>query len=201
MQCRYCKKEIDGKASKCPHCQADLRNWFFRHPIISIILVLVVIGILGPKSSDQTKPVAEVVNTNTTASPTAQPQEVFKVGDAIKMADYQLTINSVKKVAQKGYSSPKKGNEFVLVNMTIQNTSDKEVTYNPYDFKLQDSNGNQTTYTYVSLDDQLSSGSLATSGKVSGTLPFEAPKNDLGLKLIYQPNVFLDSQRITVELQ
>jgi hypothetical protein len=203
MKCRFCKEEIDTKATKCPRCQADLRNWFVKHPILSVILVLAVLGMFGSKKSSAPKPVAEVVgDTQTTqASATPAAQTTFKVAETIKMTDYQLTINTVKKAAQKGYSTPKKGNEYVLVNLTIQNTSDKEVSYNPYDFKLQDSNGNQTTSSYVSLDDQLDSGSLAANGKVVGSISFEAPKGDLGLKLIYQPNMFLDNQRITVELQ
>ena len=39
--------EIDAKARKCPHCQTDQRIWFARHPILTGLLVLFVIGILG----------------------------------------------------------------------------------------------------------------------------------------------------------
>jgi len=39
-KCKSCKLEIDPKATKCPHCQSDQRNWFIRHPIITILLVI-----------------------------------------------------------------------------------------------------------------------------------------------------------------
>ena len=39
-KCPHCQEEINKKANKCPHCQTDLRWWFARHPIITIIIVL-----------------------------------------------------------------------------------------------------------------------------------------------------------------
>lgn len=42
--CPHCQKEISKGAKKCPECQSDLRSWFTRHPIISVILVFVLLG-------------------------------------------------------------------------------------------------------------------------------------------------------------
>ena len=39
-KCKFCQSEIDQKATRCPKCQGDLRNWISRHPIITILLVL-----------------------------------------------------------------------------------------------------------------------------------------------------------------
>ncbi len=205
-KCRMCQKEIDAKAKKCPYCQAKQGNWAQRHPILTGFIVLILFFIIvGSNSSKSQKaePVAKLAGSETaTTEPTATPQTTFKVGQVVEMKDYQLTVNSVKKAASKGYTTPmKKGNEFVFVNVTIVNKSDKEVSYNPYDFKIQDSTGNQTNTTFASTDDELHSGSLAAGGKVTGTLSFEAPKGDAQLSVIYQPNMWLDNQRITVELQ
>src|SRR4030067_3823325 len=46
-KCKSCKTDIDAKATKCPHCQADQRGWFRRHPILTGLLVLFIIGIVG----------------------------------------------------------------------------------------------------------------------------------------------------------
>lgn len=46
-KCKSCQTEIDSKAKKCPHCQADQRGWFRRHPILTGILVLFIIGMVG----------------------------------------------------------------------------------------------------------------------------------------------------------
>ena len=39
-QCIQCTKEIPKKAKKCPECQSDLRSWFSRHPIITLLLII-----------------------------------------------------------------------------------------------------------------------------------------------------------------
>lgn len=46
-KCKSCQKEIDEKATKCPYCQTDQRSWFRKHPILTGLLVLFVIGIVG----------------------------------------------------------------------------------------------------------------------------------------------------------
>jgi len=57
-KCKACKSDIDEKATKCSKCGADQRGWFRKHPILTVILALVVIGIIGgakggSKSSQQ----------------------------------------------------------------------------------------------------------------------------------------------------
>jgi hypothetical protein len=84
------------------------------------------------------------------------------------------------------------------VNVTIKNLGKDEVTYNPFDFKVQDAKGAQETETFATLDDSLSSGTLAPDGTVSGSMPFEVTVGDQA-KLIFQPS-FWDSQRVVVDL-
>lgn len=50
-KCKACKSEIDSKATKCSKCGADQRIWFAKHPILTVILVLVLIGIFGSASN------------------------------------------------------------------------------------------------------------------------------------------------------
>lgn len=40
-KCKHCQLGIDKKAKKCPKCSGDLRNWFRRHPILTLILILI----------------------------------------------------------------------------------------------------------------------------------------------------------------
>src|SRR3990167_2716879 len=40
--CSECKEEIADEAVKCKHCGTDLRNWFLKHKILTILLGLVV---------------------------------------------------------------------------------------------------------------------------------------------------------------
>ncbi len=45
-KCPHCQKEVDPKATKCPHCHSDMRNWFRRHPIWTLLLVLIFVPII-----------------------------------------------------------------------------------------------------------------------------------------------------------
>lgn len=41
--CSHCKEPILTGAKRCKHCNADLRNWFNRHPVITILVAFLVI--------------------------------------------------------------------------------------------------------------------------------------------------------------
>lgn len=60
-KCPECKADIPEDATKCSHCGSDLRNWFVKHPIITIILVLFLLsmfyGIVSPNKEGQSSPV------------------------------------------------------------------------------------------------------------------------------------------------
>jgi hypothetical protein len=210
-KCKSCQSEIDAKAKKCPHCQADQRGWFRRHPILTgilgLVVVFIIIGVIGGDNSKNNKPVTTtattlITTTTNSVSPVQSndlPKEITpKVGDVTTLGDREFTVNTVKRSKGMGYSTPKKGKEFVIVNVTIRNLGQDEVSYNPFDFKVQDANGAQEDETFVSLDDSLNSGTLAPGGKVTGSIPFEVPIGDKAL-LIFQPS-FWSSQRVVVDL-
>ena len=78
---------------------------------------------------------------------------------------------------------------------------DTPVSYNPFDFKIKDSNGTITdcdSETY-SLEDYLESGQLAENGKITGLLVFEVPKSDNNLSLIYEPS-FWSNKKVEIKL-
>ena len=47
-KCKSCHRDMDKKAKKCPHCQADQRSWPGRHKIlVSVAVLLVILGVFG----------------------------------------------------------------------------------------------------------------------------------------------------------
>lgn len=87
-KCKSCQKEIDPKAKKCPFCQTDQRGWFAKHPILTGLLVLIVIGIIGAaaggnKGTSTTNSTSENnTNTQTASAPTTAVKPTPIVIDA-----------------------------------------------------------------------------------------------------------------------
>jgi len=40
-KCPSCDETISAKAKKCSHCRQDLRGWFARHPILTILGIII----------------------------------------------------------------------------------------------------------------------------------------------------------------
>lgn len=74
--CPKCRMEVDAKASICPHCKSDLRNWFRQHPIGTLLLVLIVVPIF----------VSQII-----AEPTPELSSAEQAVQDIKEVKYQST--------------------------------------------------------------------------------------------------------------
>ena len=108
-KCKSCQTEIDAKATKCPHCQADQRGWFRKHPILTGILGLIVfffiVGAIGSSGSKNTTPASNTTtNTNNTNSqPTAT--SVSKEPDV--PTEYKSALNKATTYANTMHMSKK----------------------------------------------------------------------------------------------
>ena len=129
-------------------------------------------------------------------------KEVFAVGEKVQLGDNVLTVLKVEKSAGSEFDQPKGGHEYVIVTVEINNAGDENITYNPFDFKMANSQGQivDQAFTTVDTDTALQSGELASGGKVTGTISFEQPAGDTGLQLHYTPSFWSD-KTIKVNLQ
>ncbi len=122
-KCSACQKEIDEKAKKCPHCQSDLRNWFVKHPFLSIILVLIIIGIAnsnsGSNNSDNNSNTSNSIPKQNTATPEIK-QEATKI-TAKQLAD-DFDENQV--AAEKKWE-----NKLVTFTATVSNITDYGLSF------------------------------------------------------------------------
>ena len=141
---------------------------------------------------------------------TAQGQEVkdaekdikkeYSVGETIKLGDHRLTVTDVKKSSGGEYDKPKQGHEYVLVAVNIYNGGNEDISYNPFDFEMRNSQGNITRAvpSIINQNTQLNAGQLAPNGQVAGTVVFEQPIGEK-LKLQFTPN-FWSKKKIIVNL-
>ena len=181
------------------------RNWFARHKILSVIIGVIVIGgIAGAMAGDKDNTATKTSNTGSSQTEKAEEKTEFKVGETATFDDKSITVTEVQRNYDTGnqFAQPESGKEFVIVTVNIVNNSDSNLDYNTFEFKMQDSNGVQQNEAFTALTEgKLNSGSLAKGGKVTGKLAYEVPKDDKGLKLLYQNFSFFDNKAITFNLQ
>lgn len=202
-KCKYCKSEIAKDAKKCPVCKKGqgMPAWAIILIIIGSILLLGMLVSSGNKTSNNTSSSSSSGQEKNSSDATASQDKVYAVGEEAILSNGSVTVTKVEKSQGTQYDKPKAGKEFVIVHVTIKNKGKSNLSYNPYDFKVQNSQGQQEeqTISLVDQDTQLNSGELAASGSVSGTIVFEEPTSDTGLILIYQDNIW-SSRTLKIKL-
>ena len=181
---------------------------------IAIIIILFWIFILSDTAntiSSQTTDstllnfVAEQANvdnkTKEAITTAAKAKEYYSIGEEGRLNGASITVTNIEKSQGAKYTEPKAGKEFIIVYLTIENKGTTNLNYNPYDFKMQNSQGYQEDYTYKTLDEdtELHYGTLIPGGKISGSVSFEQPIDDPGLILIYDDNIW-DTKELKIKL-
>lgn len=112
----------------------------------------------------------------------------YNLGETAEVGGLAITINSIDRNFNTGnrFDVPDEGMEYVKVNLTLVNKSRNRVEYNPFDFELENGEGDIQSYATSIQDDHLGSGSLASDGKKTGSLIFEVPAKDTRLTLYYE---------------
>lgn len=119
------------------------------------------------------------------SSSSATPK-VYSLKQTADYNGFKVKVNSVKYSSGDEYDTPDSGKQYVIVNVTITNTSDESQDYNPYDFKLN-VNGNKTDLdeTLSDVNDTLDAGSLDKGASVSGNMVGQAKINATKMQLDY----------------
>lgn len=160
------------------------------------IIIIVIIAIVATQggTENSTSPTASTGGTTTKTE--------YNQGEEAILGDGAITVTKVERSQGSEYDKPASGKEYVIVHVKIENKGNENLSYNPYYFKMQNSQGQQenTTFTTIDQDTALNSGELIPGGTVEGTLVFEETIGDTGLILVYNDNVW-SSQELKIKLQ
>ncbi|MDR3547744.1 MAG: DUF4352 domain-containing protein [Candidatus Pacebacteria bacterium] len=183
--------------SQTPKKKSIFKRWWFW------VIVVIVLFIIIAASGNSTPQKVGDTSSSTPATSSSQPQ-AFNVGDQVKIGDSILTVNKVSVTQGGEFLKPDAGDEFVNLNITIQNTSNTSqyVTTLGQMF-IKDSGGNSYQVTTTDVTEQNISndldGQVIADSKRTGWVGFEVPAEDKGLQFQYQASEF-GGNTVTVDL-
>ncbi len=170
-------------------------------------------GSSGGKAPQNATPTPALQETGTPAAsdavdtvaptPAPEPEKTdVVIGEVATLKGMALQVTKVEKSQGTTYDKPKDGKEYVIVHILIKNVGDSVISYNPFYFKMKNSNGQITDadFTLVASDSALNAGELLPGGLVSGSVPFEQPKDDPALSFIYEDVSWFSDKQLTVDL-
>lgn len=159
------------------------KQWWFW---VIIVVILAAIGASHQSQSPQSD------NTDQPKTSSVEKSE-YAVGEAATINGQEVTVLSVERNYQTGneYVHPSDGKEFVKINLQIVNNSDDRVSYNAFNVKIEEGDGNIHDYSSSVLaqaDDSIGHGELSVGGRKTGSIVFEVPAGDSNLKLHFKPS-------------
>ncbi len=194
--CKHCKSEIPAGAKVCPNCRKKqgMKIWQI---ILIVIVALGIIGAIAGGGNEQptSKDSGSQKEDSATKQETKKEEKTeFSQSETVTFKGVDFTVTNVEKTTGSEFDTAKDGHEYVIVAIKIENKSDEKISYNSFDWKMENSNGQEvdTAITIVNTDTALNSGDLNAGGVVEGTLAFEQPQGDTGLKLNYYYNALFD---------
>ncbi len=123
--------------------------------------------------------------------------QTFKIGDAISIGDYVLTVNSARTSKGGGFMKPDEGNIWYIVDATLDSKADEPVEVSSIMmFALSDSDGYNYNATIADDTKGQLDGELAPGRKMRGELAFEIPEKAGGLELAFDADVWGSGQAI-----
>lgn len=170
--------------------------------MLGVVVPLIIIGASGDSSPKK------VGENQQATSPTQQaPQEQpksFKVGDQIKLGDSVVTVNKVEYSQGGQYTHPSEGNEWINLNITIENTGTSQ-QYVTTMGQMYIRDGSENSYQVAVTNKALENpgfgldGAVIAKSKRTGWVGFEIPKIAKGLQFQYNGNIF-GGRNILVDL-
>ncbi len=100
-----------------------------------------------------------------------------KVGQAVQAGpNYSVTVNSVKTSTGDSVFSPKAGNTYIVIDVTVKNTSSSPQDVSSLiNFELQDSTGQKYQEAFTDIGTPPDQTGLTPGGLIRGQLVYEVP--------------------------
>jgi|GEM_PF-1711215 len=183
---RILKKQLQN------HSKLGLNTYYKRLCIICMV-VYFALGTLG--CTDIKKTIASLTTV------TKQEPTLYNIGETVLLKDFKVTVNGVRTIAAGTNDNvkPKEGNEFFLVDCTIENVSSENKDVSAINiFKVVDTE--DVSYDKALFTDTNGSlkGTIEPTKTIKGEYWLEVPKGKTILELEFEPSLTNNIQETVV---
>jgi hypothetical protein len=166
---------------------------------------VIVLFIIGSSGSDNKPQVVDSTGSPSESSAQTEEKTTYKVGESIKLKKSIITVNEFAFSLGSQFSKPTEGNQWVEVNLTIENTdSAQQFVTTLGQMFVRDAEGN--SYQVAVNEKAMSNpnnrldGAIIANSKRTGWVGFEIPKDATGLQFQYNGSMW-GGGTILVDLQ
>lgn len=194
-KCKYCQTEIDSSAKVCPNCKKDQRNWVLRHPVWSLLIGLLLLGLLISSGdteidSKSTSSVSQQEQSSDKSDTSKKEEKLVKVSEDLQIGMVKWNVVKAWETTQlTDYSGViKPTGKFVVINVRVENLDKEMKTVSG--LKLVDNQNREfISYSKSSLLKNLGAEPLFLISNINPNVPlvfadvYEVPADAKGLKL------------------
>lgn len=169
----------------------------------AVVLVAVVGVTVGSGDSNDAAKVSDSsASSEASTGDSAPAAKTFKVGDTVKLGDWQIKVNKFTDPLKPSndFLKPEKGMRWVRVDATVTNNSKEPQTVSSLAcFDVRDSESQKFTVTLTGDSKAQLDGEIAPGEKLRGVVDFEVEKAAKGLVLHFKCD-FLSSGTAQIKL-
>ena len=143
-----------------------------------------------PPQAELVEDTAQKEETTGTGTGTPPLGGVLELGQTVTFLDRTITVNDIQRdyIFPSNGPKPRAGKEYILVNVTITNTTSQPIDVSSYNFESEDSKGGRfRALPTTAPPDAIDAARIASNGELTGNLVFVVHQGDPSVKIVYRP--------------
>lgn len=117
----------------------------------------------------------------------------YQIGETFEMGDLLVTVNGIEYSEGNEFAHPKKGEVFVVVDVSYENAGSKSVNLPLLGIQLKDATGQVHSFDFMAqgaTGSEMPMGEIAPGELVRGQYPFSVEEDVKGLTLAFDANIW-----------
>lgn len=122
----------------------------------------------------------------------ADAKKDFAKGETARFGQFDVKVNSVKRdyVPENEFEQASSGKEIIVVNISVTNKGSESASFTNYDLGLSVNGISNQAYSFATVDDEFSGGTMEKGATATGNLVYEITKGETNLKLQYEDTAY-----------